>query len=378
MATNAGRNDVGREAPDSDPLAADEGRGKEPAFSDEGMRRIVQAQDRDRRSEAFSEDTAELEDSIRGRRRLVPVVIAFAALLCFAAIVWYAYTWGTGQMTTDQLPVVTAEVGPEKSRPEQPGGLEVPHQDKLVLNNGEAAGNDPVVERLLPPPETPKPPEPLPQSPASEIPEIPAVPDIEAQDPAGEERIVAAPAEEPPAQPADGAPVDQAKTVVAEELPLEEPASEEGAEASDVALPQLKPDSEESPSTDEPAHQAEDRLPAAPEAEPQDQIAELLARPPLQTANGDSGSTPADLQAGDIVLQLSSVRSEGAATEEWARLQRAHPELLGDRRLSLETALVKGSTYYRVQTGPFPSRGAAAELCGQLKTRNQDCLVKRR
>jgi hypothetical protein len=82
--------------------------------------------------------------------------------------------------------------------------------------------------------------------------------------------------------------------------------------------------------------------------------------------------------AGDIVLQLSSVKSEAAAAQEWKRLQAAHPRLLGKLGLSLETAAVQGTTYWRVQTGPFASRDAAAEVCSQLKVRNQDCLVKQR
>jgi hypothetical protein len=79
-----------------------------------------------------------------------------------------------------------------------------------------------------------------------------------------------------------------------------------------------------------------------------------------------------------VVLQLSSVKSEAAAAVEWKRLKTAHPGLLGNLALALETAQVQGTTYYRVQTGPFADRGAAAEVCSQLKSRNQDCLVKQR
>src|SRR3546814_18950344 len=84
----------------------------------------------DGRSQAFAEDTAELASHLRGRRNLVPIVTALAAVVCFVAIVWYAYSWGTGQMASDELPVVVAEPMPEKIKPEQPGGMEVPHQDR--------------------------------------------------------------------------------------------------------------------------------------------------------------------------------------------------------------------------------------------------------
>jgi len=126
-----------------------------------------------------------------------------------------------------------------------------------------------------------------------------------------------------------------------------------------------------------------------PEGGAGDQIAELLEKGPLETANGSPAAAPekapapapvqtAKAVAGDVVLQLSSVKSEAAAAQEWKRLQTAHPALLGKLPLTLETAAVQGTTYYRVQTGPFASRDAAAEVCSQLKARNQDCLVKQR
>lgn len=364
MASNPGRNDVGQEGA--------------PAFSDEGVRRIVHAQDRDLRSETFSEDTAELEADLQGRRRLVPVVIAFAALVCFAAIVWYAYSWGTGQVPGDQLPVVTAEVGPEKSRPEQPGGLEVPHQDKLVLNDGEPTGAAPVVERLLPPPETPQPPEPLPEAPAPQTAAIPTMPEPSPAAPSVQEEAASAGEAGAPGISAipDDAPVAaqlEPGTVDADPPARVDPQT-------GIALPLMKPAQGET-GTREVADGTTAEEPAVadqPESQPQDQIAELLSGAPLETANGPSGAAATGPQAGDIVLQLSSVKSETAAAREWARLQTAHPSLLGDLALSLDTAQVKGSTYYRVQTGPFPTRGAAADICGQLKSRNQDCLVTKR
>src|SRR3546814_5352596 len=81
--------------------------------------------------------------------------------VCSSDLVWYAYSWGTGQMASDELPVVVAEPMPEKIKPEQPGGMEVPHQGIAVLNNGSTGQAPPTVERLLPRPETPAPPEPL-------------------------------------------------------------------------------------------------------------------------------------------------------------------------------------------------------------------------
>jgi hypothetical protein len=315
---------------------------------------------RDSRSQAFEDDTAELEADLRGRRSLVPVVTALAAVFCFGAIVWYAYSWGTGQMTSEELPVVRAQPMPDKVRPEQPGGMEVPHQGIAVLNEGgEGAGQAPgqgdsqTAERLLPRPETPEPPEPLPR-------------DLTAQVPV-QETFPEAP---------------------------EAPLIADGSDADITEAPELAPefaeDIPEAPDGEATRMAEGGVMKPIPKPADQDQIARLLEQQPLETANGESeipeppaATAPAATQTaavttGDVVLQLSSVKSEAAAGQEWQRLKAAHPGLLGELPLTLETAQVSGTTYYRVQTGPFPNRSAAADVCSQLKARNQDCLVKQR
>jgi len=92
------------------------------------------------------------------RGRLLPIATAVLALLGFAGIIWYAYQWGVGGVAPEELPVIRAEEGPSKIRPESPGGLEVPYQETLALNEVQPDPAKPQVERLLPPPETPLPP----------------------------------------------------------------------------------------------------------------------------------------------------------------------------------------------------------------------------
>src|SRR3546814_7740072 len=89
------------------------------------------------------------------------------------------------------------------------------------------------------------------------------------------------------------------------------------------------------------------------------QIAELLEKGPLETADGDKAAPAqaapkqaapvqtAKVTAGDVVLQLSSVKSEAAAGQEWKRLQAEQPGLLGKRAVTLGTGAVQGTTYYR-------------------------------
>ena len=82
--------------------------------------------------------------------------------------------------------------------------------------------------------------------------------------------------------------------------------------------------------------------------------------------------------AADYFVQLASVKSEVRAREEWARLQRTHPDLLGDLELTLQSAdLGDRGIFHRIRTGPFPNRATAQDMCWQLKAAKLNCLVVR-
>ncbi|MHA1113188.1 MAG: SPOR domain-containing protein [Alphaproteobacteria bacterium] len=107
-----------------------------------------------------------------GQRRLIAAVLGVAALAGFAAIVWYAYSEGKRIGAEGIAPLIVADSGPVKVRPEKPGGMAIPDRDKAVYSRiapEEAKGK---VERLLPPPEVPLPrrivPAPPPPAPAPE------------------------------------------------------------------------------------------------------------------------------------------------------------------------------------------------------------------
>ncbi len=167
------------------------------------------------------------------RRRALPMVVALVALAGFAGMVWYAYDWGLGQVDTARLPVILAEPEPIKSRPESPGGLEVPHQDKLVLNQVAPDPEKPQVERLLPPPETPRPP----KAPSAAEVEI-AVPPVETAVGALDE-------------PARGAVPPPSPLVLAPPVP--EPAEGEAPAAAAAQIPAAAPSLPSEPAPPEPA-----------------------------------------------------------------------------------------------------------------------------
>ena len=103
-----------------------------------------------------AQESFESEEEERRRPRLWLVLTGTVAGLALAAAVIFIY----GELSErsgdgEAPPVVAAEEGPDKLRPEDPGGMEVPDQDKLVYDRitGEEVAEG--LEQLLPPPEEP-------------------------------------------------------------------------------------------------------------------------------------------------------------------------------------------------------------------------------
>jgi len=288
-------------------------------------------------------------------RRWIRGGFAALALAGFVGVLWYAYQWGMGGEDTVELPTVTAETGPEKEKPSDPGGLQVPYQDQLVMNEDGGAQSTPRVERLLPPPEAPLTP--------------PALTGI-------------APSydELPPALPQDG-----------EAAPG--PAAEPPAAASGQSASDAQGESDESQ-----AAEAQVPEPPAPKAQAEPQAPKAQAEPSQPAASQSAAAQPATTQpttaqpttaqpttavtadpAGQFVVQLVSLKDSGAAEREWSRLQGVFPQLLGDKSLLMQKADVSGiGTVYRLRAGPFATRAKASQLCAELKAKQQDCLVVNR
>jgi cell division septation protein DedD len=286
----------------------------------------------------------ELYQPTGGLRRWIRGGFGILALAGFAGVLWYAYEWGLGGGETVELPTVQAEAGAEKEKPADPGGLQVPYQDQLVLNQGETEATAQRVERLLPPPEAPLPPPELAEIAPSYDEPVDAAPldgETGALQPAGEPAETAAEAravESVPELPA--APSAQAAQVTEAATASQEPAGETQAAKTQSATTQAAT---------------------------------------TQAVKTQTAAAPATQAAGDFAVQLVSLKDQGAAKKEWSRLQGVFPQLLGDKSLLLQSADVAGvGTVYRLRAGPFATRAKAAKVCAQLKSKQQDCLVVNR
>ncbi len=102
-----------------------------------------------------------------------------AGVIIALVAVFFAYRSGQAPTAGDAPPLITADGGPIKIAPSEPGGMDIPNQDKMILNKGASQP-----EQLLPPPEQPvlptveasSPVEPAIPEPAIPAPPVPASP----------------------------------------------------------------------------------------------------------------------------------------------------------------------------------------------------------
>jgi hypothetical protein len=114
---------------------------------------------------------------------------------------------------------------------------------------------------------------------------------------------------------------------------------------------------------------------AAPKVAPRP--AAKAAAQPKQAALAPAASTPAG-KASPVQVQLASLRSPEAAREDWARLKRENPDLLGKlTAVAVRTDLGDKGIYYRILAGSFGDAAAAEKLCSELKRRQLGCILAR-
>ena len=303
-----------------------------------------------------------------------------------------------GEEVEPGVPLIRADAGPVKVRPESPGGMEVPDQDKLVYNRMQGAREAPPVEQLLPPPETPLPP-PAPKPAPQEMVEPQPQPAPEA--PA---RAAGIPEETPPAEPgqpenliAEAPPAAGETTAAAKPEEPGEEAAEAVAEEVAAAPAKLAPAKQPEPKTPgapimltkpqtppaaaAPAPAAGSKRPAVPTTQ------EVLAaqRPPsapLPPEPEEDKKPRTEIRPppkGGYRIQVASVRSPDGAEREWKRLRRKHSDLLDGLPLTVVKADLgaKKGVYFRLQAGPVGDETAARAFCAKLKKRKVGCLIVR-
>lgn len=105
----------------------------------------------------YTYDATDEEDE--GRRRPLVMLAIVALIFLFAGVIFLAYKQGLKQGAEGQPPIIRADNSPIKAEPVNPGGMDIPHQDRTVYDQLSGSGEQPVkgddTEHLLPRAEEP-------------------------------------------------------------------------------------------------------------------------------------------------------------------------------------------------------------------------------
>lgn len=301
--------------------------------------------------------------TVGGSNSIIKWAIGAVAIMVVVSGAWIGFgdqISGIFGTVDEDIPVIRAEASPVKVKPENPGGMNVPNQGRLVYGMVDGTATQPRVERLLPAGEKPV-----------EVEEVltrsvPEANDVvtstaprgtaDVTSPSAPVRLI--PENGTPAAAQTGsvtAPV--AQTAPAPVAPTPPPVVQTTEVATAPAASEPKPEPEPKPTP----------APKAPTPKP---IAKASPAPAAPAANnGDISNS--------YRIQLAAARSEKAVKSEWDKLQRRNKDLLGALQLQV-TKIDLGSTkgtFYRLRAGPLTSSSQAKALCERLKQRKLGCLV---
>ena len=85
------------------------------------------------------------------------IFVSMFGLISIIELVWFALNQGEFIIGNDDVPLIKADKSPIRFKPDNPGGLKVPNQDRLILKNLEIANPSKleIPEKLIPRPEQP-------------------------------------------------------------------------------------------------------------------------------------------------------------------------------------------------------------------------------
>lgn len=144
-------------------------------------------------------------DGMSGRKRLILSSITLIVFIGFSVMIWLSYTSESEDL--GPIPVVRADTSVIKKKPEEPGGKEIPFQDREVfarVDNLPAEEENVISASAEIPLKRPVAPEELVEEPVEELIEEPAE-EVATVAAAAEEVAPAAPPPAPPAQRSTGA-----------------------------------------------------------------------------------------------------------------------------------------------------------------------------
>lgn len=235
-----------------------------------------------------------------------------------------------------EIPVIRRPQTAIRVQPNEPGGMDIPNQDKSVYNIIEKK-DDAGIENLLPPPEAPK----LPVITAQEQPET-------------DTRIAAVDTTLPEAEKIIQK-VENAPTTTTAEI--------------------IKKAEEQVSAMPEPEQKAVQ--PAAAPVQAQQETKPIVK---AETAKTDAEKTQKQAKSavkGDWQIQLMSSPNKPAVEKAKGDLGKKYK--ISHLPFEIESAVLDmNKTFYRLKVGAFKNRTEADKVCGDIKALGGTCIVKKK
>jgi len=276
----------------------------------------------------YDDEEEDDDDEEGGLSGLVVLLMGVVMLGAFASVVWIAYQQGT--KSSSETPYVAADPDPVKIETAEEAAAQ---NEREVYDSIDGSDTNPV-ETIVAGPEEPV--------------------DRTAEDTIG--AIAAG---------VDGA-VDTAGEIV-DDAVADRIAQ---LEATDQALENLSTESVDRPNDaiNTVAEEITVPEPAVPAA--------TVVEPDPEPAPVSSGG---DALSGSHLVQVGAFRSGAEADTFWSTMSSKVGGYLDGKSKDVERAdLGVRGVFYRLRVGPFASADAAKTYCEGLKTRGQDCLIKKK
>lgn len=276
----------------------------------------------------------------------------FAGITLAGVVGWFVLSPQYAQKSSE-IPVIRRPQTAIKIRPENPGGMEIPNQDKDVYNIVEKKNVDnTVVENLLPTPETPK------------LPDIvPEVSDDEETAVDLDEVLDEVIAEKPETP-------EIAEKTVGENI-------EKNAEQVEKAKEKIVSDTMPSKPKDLLKNDKENVETTKTEEKIEKKIEKVAEKAPAKIEEAKETIIPQT--NGKWQIQLLASKNKAAVEKAWTDMANRY-SLLKSYTHEIQTSdLGAQGIFYRLRVGSFADKNAAAAVCATLKSKGMnDCIVKER
>jgi len=282
----------------------------------------------------------EEDEDVEGSRLPLLIVLALVVLAMFLGLVWLAYNEGVAR-GRGETPVLTAQNGPVRTAPANPGGSGQPYKGFKIY-------------------EQPAPPDDAADQPGA----APTPPRMQQQ--------AAAPAPAPqPAQPNKLAqPSKPAHAAPPQAVAMAKPAPV-------PKTPAAAPKTGLSPAARAAARELHAPPPvSAPQANGQATGAPRSLGALQQPGSAPTASAPA--QSGSYVLQIGAYKSDADAHAAWNSYKARHAALLAGYTPDVQRAdLGAKGIWYRLRIAGFARKDVASAMCARLKADGGNCFLGR-